>query len=47
MTGVPWTRLGRVTETPQLVVRGVGGRPDIDAPLADLKAAWQRPLAWD
>jgi len=35
--------LGQVTEVPQLVIAGTSGTV-VDAPLAELKAAWQAPL---
>ena len=49
--GLPLGRLGRVTGTstnssPRLTVSGIDGACVMDLPLADLKAAWQRPLKW-
>ena len=52
--GLPLGRLGEVTSgaggnqaaRPRLVVRGLDESVVIDADVADLKAAWQRPLAW-
>lgn len=43
---LPWGRLGTVSgDAPaRLVVRGVDGGTVIAADVADLKAAWQRPL---
>lgn len=45
--GLPVTRLGLVTEAGRLRVHRGGQYDVIDAPLGELKAAWQRPLAWD
>ena len=52
--GLPLGRLGEVvaatrsarTPSPRLTVLGLDDSPVIDAPVADLKAAWQRPLRW-
>ena len=44
--GLPLGRVGEVVAEPRLVVAAHAGRPLIDAPLSDLKAAWQAPLAW-
>ena len=41
--GVPAAVIGAVTDDARLVVTG-GGRTAIDAPLAELKEAWQAPL---
>jgi phosphoribosylformylglycinamidine synthase II len=54
LDGLPLGRLGEVTSgagghqaaKPRLVVRGLDESVVIDADVADLKAAWQRPLAW-
>jgi phosphoribosylformylglycinamidine synthase len=49
---LPLGRLGEVTgpadgsDSPRLTVTGRSGRPVIDAPVSDLKSAWQRPLRW-
>ncbi|MBA2480814.1 MAG: phosphoribosylformylglycinamidine synthase subunit PurL [Planctomycetes bacterium] len=43
LADVPHAVIGQVTAGPQLVIRGLGGA--CRAPLADLKAAWQRPLS--
>ena len=45
INGSPLTRLGAVTPAPQLKISGRGGIV-VNAPLADLKEAWQRPLRW-
>ncbi len=46
--GLPFGRLGNVltSSSPHLLIRGLDGRAVIDAPTADLKTAWQRPLRW-
>ncbi|MFO0910055.1 MAG: phosphoribosylformylglycinamidine synthase subunit PurL [Isosphaeraceae bacterium] len=44
--GLPLGRLGEVTGSGRLVVRGLDDRPVIDAALVDLKNAWKRPLNW-
>lgn len=41
-----FTRLGVVTETPELVIRRRDGSECIRATLDALKAAWQKPLNW-
>ncbi len=45
---LPIGRIGEVmgADAARLVVRGLGGDPTIDAPLSDLKSAWQAPLRW-
>jgi phosphoribosylformylglycinamidine synthase II len=45
--GLPLTPLGTVTKEPQVCIRNATGEPVIDATCANLKAAWQQPLAWD
>ena len=45
LAGVPHFRVGTVTRSDRLIIRGSDGEPLIDAPLADLKAAWQSPFA--
>jgi phosphoribosylformylglycinamidine synthase subunit PurSL len=53
-SGLPLGRLGEVTASdnvdgtasPRLIVRGLADAVVIDAAVADLKAAWQRPLHW-
>jgi phosphoribosylformylglycinamidine synthase len=44
--GLPLGRLGEVTAVARLAVAGLDGTPVIDAPVSELKAAWQRPLKW-
>jgi len=43
---LPHGRIGTVTDTGRLVVRGLDGGALIDAPTAELKAAWQRTFDW-
>ena len=43
--GVPAARIGTVTGEDLLTARA-GGRKVLEAPLADLKEAWQAPLRW-
>jgi len=45
LSGNVCLRLGEVTPEGMFVIRCRGGAK-IEAPLADLKAAWQRPLRW-
>ncbi len=45
--GLPLTPLGQVVATDRVTIRGTSGSPVVDQPLADLKASWQKPLAWD
>ncbi len=45
LKGRPFARVGEVTAAPVLVLRGLGGREVVRAPVAELKAAWQAPLA--
>jgi phosphoribosylformylglycinamidine synthase len=42
--GLPWARVGEVTAAPALVITGRGGAPLVDLAVADLKAAWKKPL---
>ncbi|HLQ45988.1 MAG TPA: AIR synthase-related protein, partial [Planctomycetaceae bacterium] len=44
---VPVVKLGDVTSADRLVIHGADGAVVIDSPLAELKAFWKRPLAWD
>jgi len=52
--GLPLGRLGEVAggedpsvpPAPRLTIRGLDASPVIDASVADLKAAWRRPLDW-
>lgn len=50
--GLPLGRLGEVVghtsehPAPRLHITGLASTPVVDAPLSDLKSAWQRPLQW-
>jgi phosphoribosylformylglycinamidine synthase len=46
VTGVPWGRIGQVTNTGRLVVRGVSGKTVVEAACDCLRSAWKKPLAW-
>ena len=47
LTGIPHACIGTTLATDRLeVFSAVGGADLIDLPLAELKAAWQKPLAW-
>ena len=43
--GVPAVMIGSVTETDRLKISG-GGHVVVDAPIAELKEAWQAPMRW-
>ncbi len=45
LEGAPFARVGRVTEAPELVLRGLDGRVVVRAGVDALKRAWQAPLA--
>jgi len=44
LSDVPHASIGTVTAEPRLLVKGFGVRPVIDAPIDQLKEAWQAPL---
>jgi len=44
--GVPFACVGRVEEQPELTVKGINGKSCMTAPVAELKAAWKKPLDW-
>ncbi|QWV95593.1 phosphoribosylformylglycinamidine synthase subunit PurS [Geomonas oryzisoli] len=44
MAGTAFAKIGAVTEEPTLKVKGVAGGVVVNAPNAELKAAWQEPL---
>jgi phosphoribosylformylglycinamidine (FGAM) synthase-like enzyme len=46
VTGLPWGRIGKVTDTRQLVIRGLAGKPVVEAACDCLRSAWKKPLAW-
>lgn len=43
---VRFAEIGRVTEEPQLIIKGLHGRGVINADIAELKETWQAPLRW-
>jgi phosphoribosylformylglycinamidine synthase len=45
LTGSPIQRVGIVTAEPVLRIECPGG-VHVEAPVAELKAAWKAPLAW-
>ena len=47
LAGLPVVELGKVTAGERLTITGVAGGPVIDSPWAELKRAWQAPLAWE
>ncbi|MEX1230325.1 MAG: phosphoribosylformylglycinamidine synthase subunit PurL [Planctomycetaceae bacterium] len=47
LSNVAHAIIGRVMSEPQLVVLGAKRQILIDAPLDELKAAWQSPLTWE
>jgi len=46
MQGLPVARIGKVTQTGRLVIKGTGGKTVVDAPCETLRKAWKKPLAW-
>jgi phosphoribosylformylglycinamidine synthase len=54
MGSLPWGRLGEVvpgngtprTASARLTIAGLEGSAVIDAPVRDLREAWQQPLRW-
>lgn len=44
---LPVRRIGTVTEADRLVIRGASRETLVDAAISELKAVWQRPLAWE
>ncbi len=45
-THVPWARSGETTATARLEIAGRDGAAVVNEPLASLKEAWLKPLAW-
>ena len=43
---VRFSEIGKVTDTDRFVVRGTSNSMVIDADIAELKEAWQKPLRW-
>jgi phosphoribosylformylglycinamidine (FGAM) synthase-like enzyme len=46
MSGVPFAQVGEVIDSDKLEVLDSDGTPVVQADLATLKEAWQRPLRW-
>ncbi len=46
MAGADFAEIGNVTAKKKLVVYGLKGRTVLEADIAELKEAWQRPLRW-
>jgi phosphoribosylformylglycinamidine (FGAM) synthase-like enzyme len=46
MFGVAFAEIGRVTDNQKFEVYGRGGKPVLNANIAELKEAWQKPLRW-
>jgi phosphoribosylformylglycinamidine (FGAM) synthase-like enzyme len=46
LKGVTFAVIGRTTQSDTLAIKGLGGDPVVSERLADLKAAWKKPLAW-
>jgi phosphoribosylformylglycinamidine synthase len=44
-TDVPLAKIGSVIDSPRLLITS-GGKPLIDAQIAELKKSWQAPLKW-
>jgi phosphoribosylformylglycinamidine synthase II len=45
MKGKAYAEIGKVTKNPRLKIRGLKGSVVVDAPVADLRAAWKRTLS--
>ena len=46
MKGVTLAAIGEVNQSDKLEVYGIKGKKAVSSPLAELKAAWQKPLGW-
>jgi phosphoribosylformylglycinamidine synthase len=46
VSGLPAAKVGAVTKTGRLVIKGLKGKAVIDEPCEALKEAWQKPLDW-
>ncbi len=46
IAGLPLSELGKVTNGPNVTIRGTKGETVIDSTWAQLKRTWQAPLAW-
>jgi phosphoribosylformylglycinamidine synthase subunit PurSL len=46
MADTDFAEIGKVTDTRKLVVNGLKGKTVLEADVAELKEAWQKPLRW-
>ncbi len=46
MKGIDLAAVGEVTQDNKLEIYGINGEKRVSAPVAELKAAWQKPLGW-
>jgi len=46
MSGTSFVAIGQITDAEVLEIYGLNGGKVVNAPLAELKEAWQRPLRW-
>ena len=46
LEGVPFGRVGEVTDDGRLLIEGLRGTTVVEKDVASLKAAWKEPLAW-
>jgi len=46
MSGVAFAEIGQVTDNSKFEVYGRNGKAVLNAPIAELKEAWQKPLRW-
>ncbi|MCK4863377.1 MAG: phosphoribosylformylglycinamidine synthase, partial [Dehalococcoidales bacterium] len=46
MSGVAFAEIGRVTDNNKFEVFGLNGKVVLNANIAELKEAWQKPLRW-
>ncbi len=44
--GIDFAQIGSVTDTGKVVIKGLDGKEVINATGTELKASWQKPLAW-
>jgi phosphoribosylformylglycinamidine synthase II len=46
MAGVDFAEIGKVADSRKFIVKGVKGKAVLEADIAELKEAWQKPLRW-
>jgi hypothetical protein len=46
MSGTDFAEIGKVTASKKLIVNGLKGKSMLEADIAELKEAWQKPLRW-